>query len=117
VVALMRRGEIWIANLNPNKGGEIGKIRPVLIIQASRLILAGLPTIAILPLTTQFRPDQAPLRVPISRREKLKRDCHVVIEQPRTLDRSRFGDGPLTTLTDAEMASVERSLKAVLGVD
>lgn len=30
---MMRRGEIWTANLNPNKGGEIGKVRPVMILQ------------------------------------------------------------------------------------
>jgi mRNA interferase MazF len=29
VVAVMQRGEIWIANLNPNKGSEIGKARPI----------------------------------------------------------------------------------------
>ena len=34
----MRRGEVWTANLNPSRGREIGKIRPVLIIQANELI-------------------------------------------------------------------------------
>ena len=33
----MRRGEIWLGNLNPNRGNEIGKIRPVLILQADFL--------------------------------------------------------------------------------
>ena len=32
----MKRGEIWVANLNPNRGAEVGKIRPVLILQNNR---------------------------------------------------------------------------------
>jgi mRNA interferase MazF len=39
-----------------------------------------------------------------------------LIDQPRTLDRSRIGDGPLTRLTEREMAAVETTLKAVLGL-
>jgi mRNA interferase MazF len=39
-----------------------------------------------------------------------------MVDQPRTLDRRRFGTGPLTTLTNEEMASVERGLLAVMGV-
>ena len=31
---MIRRGEIWTANLNPSRGREISKIRPVLILQA-----------------------------------------------------------------------------------
>jgi mRNA interferase MazF len=34
----MRRGEIWLGNLNPNRGAEIGKVRLVLIMQADFLI-------------------------------------------------------------------------------
>jgi mRNA interferase MazF len=39
-VALMRRGEVWVARLDPNQGREIGKTLPVLVIQADEL-LAG----------------------------------------------------------------------------
>jgi mRNA interferase MazF len=39
-----------------------------------------------------------------------------VIDQPRALDTTRFGEGPLTSLTAEEMAAVENSLKAVLGL-
>jgi mRNA interferase MazF len=112
----MRRGEIWTANLNPNKGGEIGKVRPVLVLQADAVIGQGLRTILAAPLTTQMRPEFEPLRVSIRARERLLRDCHVMLEHLRALDRSRFGDGPLATLTAEEMAAVEKSLRGVLGM-
>jgi len=116
MVALMRRGEIWTANLNPNKGAEIGKVRPVVIIQDDRLIQAGLPTILVLPLTTQFRPAFAPLRVRIAPRDRLLKECYVMVEHARTADRSRIGEGPLTALSAEEMAAVEKSLRAVMGM-
>ncbi|WP_199195227.1 type II toxin-antitoxin system PemK/MazF family toxin [Thiomonas sp. X19] len=48
--APIRRGEVWTANLNPNKGGEIGKVRPVLVLQDTALTQAGLATIIAAPL-------------------------------------------------------------------
>ena len=112
----MRRGEIWLANLNPNRGAEIGKIRPVLIVQADFLIAQGDPTIVVLPLTKRVRPSKEPLHVTIRAREGLEQISQVMPEQPRTLDRTRLIEGPLTRLTAQEIAAVERSLKAVLGM-
>jgi mRNA interferase MazF len=112
----MRRGEIWIGNLNPNRGAEVGKIRPVLIIQADFLIAQGEPTIIVLPLTTQVHQAKEPLHITIQARDRLLQMCQVVPEQPRTLDRKRLVDGPLATLRTEEMVAVERSLAAVLGL-
>jgi len=112
----MKRGEIWVANLNSNRGGEIGKARPVVILQEDRIIAAGLRTVLVAPLTTQFRPAFAPLRVHIKARNRLLRDCYVMVEHVTTLDRACFGEGPLTMLTAEEMAAVEKSLKAVMGL-
>jgi mRNA interferase MazF len=115
VVALMKRGEIWTANLNPNRGGEIGKIRPVLILQADAITGQGLRTILVAPLTTQMRQEFEPLRVAIRARDRLLQDCHVMLEHLNALDRTRFGDGPLATLTAEEMATVEKSLRGFWG--
>ena len=112
----MRRGEIWIGNLNPNRGAEIGKVRPVLIVQADFLIEQGEPTIVVLPLTTQVRKAKEPLHVTIEARERLEETCQVVTEQPRTLDRRRLVEGPLARLTAEEMAAVEKSFLAVTGI-
>jgi mRNA interferase MazF len=69
----------------------------------------------VLPLTTQVRASKEPLHVTIHARDDLAQSCQVMPEQPRTLDRKRLTEGPLTRLTDDEMRSVERSLVAVLG--
>jgi mRNA interferase MazF len=112
----MKRGEIWIANLNPPRGREAGKIRPVLVVQADELTAADTPLVIVLPLTTQVYPRFKLWRVSIPARDRLKQDCQVIVDQPRALDRARFGDGPLTALTPEEMETVERSLRVVLGM-
>lgn len=116
MVEVIRRGEIWVANLNPGRGREVAKIRPVLVLQADALTAAGTPMVIVLPLTTQVYPGFSRWRVTIAPRERLLKPCQVIIDQPRALDINRIGDGPLTRLTEAELVQVERSLKAVLGL-
>ncbi|MFM7315028.1 MAG: type II toxin-antitoxin system PemK/MazF family toxin [Cyanobium sp.] len=112
----MRRGEIWVARLNPNQGAEVGKLRPVVILQADPITQTGLATVIVVPLTTQNRPGTRALRVPIPARDRLLCDSLAMADQPRALDRARLGDGPLTTLTHEEMQELERALLGVLGI-
>ncbi|MGQ0653930.1 MAG: type II toxin-antitoxin system PemK/MazF family toxin [Betaproteobacteria bacterium] len=52
----------------------------------------------------------------IKARHRLREDCQIMPEQPRTLDRRRLVDRPLAVLSAAEMGRVERSLSAILGL-
>ena len=97
----MRRGEVWVASLNPNHGAEVGKVRPVVVV---------------VPLTTQRRRGAEALRVPISARDRLLRECWAMAEQPRALDRNRISEGPLTRLSAAEMDALGQALRAALGL-
>ena len=113
---MKQRGEVWVANLNPGRGREVAKVRPVLIIQDDALTASGSPMVVVLPLTTQVYPTYKHWRVTIPPRDRLLKPCQVIVDQPRALDIERLGDGPLTSLTSEEMAAVERSLKGVLGL-
>ena len=115
-MAMIRRGEVWVARLNSNQGAEVGKVRPVVVIQANPLTEAGLATLLVVPLTSQRRLGAEPLRVLITARDRLLRDCYAMVEQPRALDRARLGEGPLTTLTSDELLRLERALLAVMGL-
>ena len=57
MTAAIRRGQVWTANLNPNRGHEVGKIRPVLVVQGDWLTAAQSRTVIVLPLTSDVRPD------------------------------------------------------------
>ena len=113
----MRRGEIWVARLNPNSGAEAGKVRPVLILLDDALLATGMSPVLCMPLTSQLFRELAPLRVEIAPRERLLQPCYVMPEQTRALDRNRFGDGPLTMLTASEMQAVERLLLLCCGME
>lgn len=72
--------------------------------------------IIILPLTTQVYPAFKQWRITVSARHRLLKDCQIIVDQPRTLDRSRFGEGLLATLSDREMEAVERGFLGVCGM-
>lgn len=105
-----------MGNLNPNRGAEIGKVRPVLVVQADTLSSDVSDTVVVLPLTRQIRRDVQHLRIDVPARGRLLQDSQVMVDQPRTLDRQRVGDGPLAVLSADEMLRIERTLKVVLGV-
>jgi mRNA interferase MazF len=103
----MRRGEIW---------REIGKTRPVVVLQADALTRADLPTVLAAPLSTQFRQGAEPLRIAVPARGRLLADSWVCVEQLRALDVTRFGEGPLAELTPQELQALEQTLVDILGI-
>lgn len=111
-----RLGEIWVARLNPNHGREIGKVRPVVVLQATELTRAGLPTILVAPLTTQRHQGSELLRIEISPRGRLLKTSFVCVEHLRAIDRNRLGEGPLTRLTPVELKRIQRALRGCLAM-
>ena len=111
-----RRGGIHLANFNPSKGSEAGKIRPCLILQSNLLNDSGHPSTTVLPLTTQLVEDAAPLRFRVTARDRLQAESDVMIDQARTIDNARITSDSLMTLDPAEITEIEEYLKIVLGI-
>jgi mRNA interferase MazF len=111
-----RRGEIRLANFNPSKGKEAGKIRPCLVIQSDLLNEAEHPSTTVLPLTSRLVENAAPLRFRIDARDDLKKASDVMVDQVRTIDNRRITGEPLTRLSARELAEVDEYLKIVLGL-
>jgi mRNA interferase MazF len=112
----MRRGEIWLARLNPNARAEAGKVRLVLILLNNELLATGMSPILCIPLTSKLFKNLGGLRVEIPSRGRLLKSCYVMPEQMRALDRSRFNDTPLASVTDEEMIAIERLFLATCGL-
>ncbi len=108
------RGEVWLANLNPRRGTEPGKTRPVLIVQGQALINAGHPSTLIVPLTTNLIDDAEPLRIRVRAQSLLRGDSDLLIDQIRAIDNQRLSKGPLARLDDPTMARVASALREVL---
>jgi mRNA interferase MazF len=86
----IRRGLLYLADLNPRLGTEPGKVRPVLVIQTDLLNVAGHLSTWVLPCTTRLSGGSL-LRVSLPRGIAGNReDCEVMIDQNRTIDNRRF---------------------------
>ena len=79
-----RRGDIWLANLDPTVGSEIQKTRPCVIISPPE-INEHLRTVTVAPMTTGSRP--APFRIPVTFRGK---SGLILLDQMRTLNKQRL---------------------------
>ena len=95
---MRKRGEIWLADLNPRRGTEPGKTRPVVIVQAQALLDAEHPSTLVVPLTTQLVDAAEPLRIRIRASGSLKKDSDALIDQVRAIDNRRLVQGPLSRL-------------------
>lgn len=117
MIQKLKNGQIWTANLNPNKGLEPGKTRPVLILQDQALLDVEHPSTLIIPLTTKLIDDAAPLRIRIPAQDKLKKDSDLLIDQLRAIDNLRLVNGPLLSLDKDLMKDIYSSVCLVIGYD
>ena len=114
---MRNHGEIWLANLNPGRGTEPGKIRPVLILQNQALLDADHPSTLVVPLTTNLVDDAEPLRLRVIAQGSLAKDSDLLVDQLRALDNKRLIDGPLLRLDDEAMRRVYQAVGEVLGME
>lgn len=80
----MKRGEVWLVNLDPTVGCEIQKTRPCVVISPPEMH-DYLRTAIVAPMTTGSHP--APFRISI--RHRGKRGL-ILLDQIRTIDKSRL---------------------------
>jgi mRNA interferase MazF len=114
---MRKHGEIWLANLNPGKGTEPGKIRPVLIFQNQALLDAEHPSTLVIPLTTNLVEDAEPLRIRISADGNLNKDSDLLMDQLRAIDNKRLIEGPLLLLDETAMSLIYSAVVEVIGME
>lgn len=111
---MRERGEIWLANLNPGRGTEPGKTRPVLIVQCQPLLDVDHPSTLVVPLTTRLIDDATPLRLRVLAGGDLAQDSDLLLDQLRAIDNNRLVKGPLLRCTEALLGQVDQALREVL---
>ena len=114
---VFKRGDIYLANLNPFKGSEQGGTRPVLLLQNN----AGnhfSSTLIVAPLTSKLKKDQLPTHYVVSAGKKLQLndESMVELEQIKTIDKLRilFYIGKVEA---GDMKKVDEILKVSLGIE
>lgn len=110
---VVKRGDIFYADLDPIIGSEQSGIRPVLVVQ-NNVGNKYSPTLVVLPLSTAKKPD-LPTHIHITGSRLLPKNSIVLAEQIRTIDRNRLlryvGSIGLEV-----MEKVDRAVKISIGV-
>lgn len=89
---MIKRGELYYADLSPVVGSEQGGIRPVLVVQ-NDVGNKYSPTIIAAAVTSQINKAKLPTHIELSAKEYgLQKDSVVLLEQIRTLDKQRLKD-------------------------
>ena len=111
---IIKRGDIFYADLDPVVGSEQGGIRPVLVVQ-NNIGNRYSPTLVVLPLSTAKK-NYLPTHIHICGSKSLPRDSIVLAEQIRTIDRNRLREY-VGSIDKEIMDEINRAMKISIGVD
>ena len=105
---VLNRGDICLVNFNPAKGGEIGKLRPAIVV-SDEIDNEILDTIIVIPLSTVVEKDALPYRYLIIKRDKLEKNCDACIYEIKIRIKAKLG-----TLSNQELKIIQNSLCKIL---
>ncbi|NLC69367.1 MAG: type II toxin-antitoxin system PemK/MazF family toxin [Clostridiaceae bacterium] len=112
---VIRRGDMFYADLSPVVGSEQGGIRPVLVIQ-NDIGNKFSPTVIVSAITSQINKAKLPTHVEISAKDYgLQKDSVILLEQIRTIDKRRIKE-KIGHLDDKLMEQVNEALYISLGL-
>lgn len=112
---IVKRGDVFFADLSPVVGSEQGGTRPVLILQ-NDIGNRFSPTVIVAAITAQIQKAKLPTHVEIdAKKYGFERNSVILLEQLRTIDKSRLTDR-ITQLDDELMEKVDVALEISLGL-
>ena len=102
---IVKRGDIYYADLSPVVGSEQGGIRPVLVIQ-NDIGNKYSPTVIAAAITSQINKAKMPTHIELAAKDYgLNKDSVILLEQIRTIDKRRLRE-KIGRIDDRLMASV-----------
>jgi len=113
---IVKRGDIYYADLSPVIGSEQGGIRPVLIIQ-NDVGNKYSPTVIAAAITSQINKAKMPTHIELSASEYgLYKDSVILLEQIRTIDKKRLRE-KVAHLDKKLMETVDDALAISFGIE
>lgn len=110
---MVKRGEVYFADLSPVVGSEQGGIRPVLVIQ-NDIGNKYSPTVIAAAITSQLSKTKLPTHIEIEQTSGLPKNSVVLLEQIRTLDKRRLKE-KICDLPPIKMSEINQALLISLG--
>ena len=112
---IVKRGDIYYADLSPVVGSEQGGIRPVLVI-LNDIGNKYSPTVIAAAITSQINKAKMPTHIELAAKDYgLNKDSVILLEQIRTIDKRRLRE-KIGRIDDGLMASVNNALSISFGL-
>ena len=111
---IYRRGDLYLANLNPFQGSEQGGTRPVVVLQNNDGNYYC-PTLIVAPLTSMMKKTNLPVHYRLVEAKGMKEPSIVLLEQIKTIDKCRIC-AYLGKVSKQQMEEIEEALKISLGI-
>jgi mRNA interferase MazF len=111
----LTRGGIYLARLDPARGAEVGKRRPVVVLTAQSLLEVDPPILFVCPLSSRSDPAYVSLHLALPARDRLQRPSYALIEHSRAISRQRLVSERLGMLTPGEINSILDRLERLVG--
>lgn len=112
---MIKRGDIYYADLSPVVGSEQGGIRPVLIVQ-NDVGNKYSPTVIAAAITSQKYKNSLPTHIRVNADGcGLAKDSIVLLEQVRTIDKKRLKER-MGNLDDVDMDRIDKALSVSFGL-
>lgn len=112
---MMKRGEIFFAALDPARGAEVQKTRPVIIVSNDAANRAA-ALVTVVPLTSNLT-NVHPFEVKLGARETgLSKDSKAMAQQVRTIDKARLGSVRRGLVPPVKMRQVDDALRLHLAL-
>ncbi len=113
-IAKFHRGGIYLARLDPVKGAEAGKLRPIIILMAQILLDVKPPQVFVIPLSSQSQQEFQALHVALESRDNLNVKSFALIEHSRSISIRRIQSEKLAQLHEHEIKLVTHRLKRLI---
>ena len=115
IILLVKRGDIYYADLSPVVGSEQGGVRPVLIVQ-NDVGNKYSPTVIAAAITSRCDKTTLPTHIEVDAHDcGLAKDSVVLLEQVRTIDKQRLRER-MGSLDSDDMGKVNRALNVSFGL-
>jgi mRNA interferase MazF len=112
---MVKRGDVYFADLSPVVGSEQGGVRPVLIVQ-NDLGNHFSPTVIVAAITAKMAKPKLPTHIGIKAQDTgIGRDSVILLEQIRTIDKSRLKE-KVCKLDEPTMEAVNKALGISVGL-
>ncbi|MGX7198413.1 type II toxin-antitoxin system PemK/MazF family toxin [Enterococcus nangangensis] len=112
---MVKRGDIYFADLSPVIGSEQGGTRPVLVVQ-NNLGNHFSPTVIVAAITAKMAKPKLPTHIGITAKNSgIDRDSVILLEQIRTIDKARLKE-KVCHLAPCIMEQVDDALRISVGV-